>query len=248
MADQDIAEITTITNCDPRIAAQYLQLADGDPNQAITLFFENGGADLSGQSATATATAQQSTLPQPAGYEDPNGVVHLDSDDEDERRAAQGRGQPPAGGNTFDSDLEMARRLQEEMYGGPGGPGGPGGGTEEDDIRAPIARQAQTLIGPDAEMDFPTMEDLPSAVRQQMRAIQQRRTAGNQKSLHVFEHVLNALQAVPASSINKHHNPFGTANRAVATSVKLCPWPLGVRQKLLENQICLQNFTDLLST
>ena len=179
MADQDIAEITTITNCDPRIAAQYLQLADGDPNQAITLFFENGGADLSGQSTTATTTTQQPTRPQAAGYEDPNGVVHLDSDDEDERPAAQGRGHPQAGGNTFDSDLEMARRLQEEMYGGPGGPGGPGGGTEDDEIRAPIARQAQTLIGPDADMDFPTMEDIPSAVQQQMRAIQQRRTAGN---------------------------------------------------------------------
>ena len=178
MADDSIAEITTITNCDPHIAAQYLQLADGDPNQAITLYFENGGADLSGQTATAATTSTQPARPQPSGYEDPNGIVHIDSDDEGERGVDQGRSQIGGGGHTFDSDLEMARRLQEEMYGGPGG----SRENEEDEIRAPIARQAETLVGPGAEMTFPPIDDLPSAVQQQMRALQQRRTAAAGKS------------------------------------------------------------------
>lgn len=166
MADEIVAEIASITGAAPNVAAQYAQLADGDLNQAITLYFENGGADLSGQAASSSSQNQEQTQSHTSGYEDPSGIIHIDSDDED--TATTGRGNQNHGTNTYDSDLEMARRMQEEMYGIP---------NTEDEVRAPIARQAETLVGPGAE-EFGGMDDVPSAVMQQMRAIQNRRTAG----------------------------------------------------------------------
>ena len=151
-----MADIVGITGASTEIAAQYAQLADGDLNQAITLYYENGGADLSGQPST-TSAPQLPPRPQPqTGYEDPSGVVHIDSDDDDAP-------QTHARSNTFDADAEMARRLQEEMYGGPG---------QEESIRAPDARQAQTLVGPGVDDDYP---NIPAAIQEQYQAIQNRR-------------------------------------------------------------------------
>src|SRR2546423_15230541 len=45
MEDDAIAQVVMVTNTTPEKAAQYLTLADGDPDQAVTLFFESGGRE-----------------------------------------------------------------------------------------------------------------------------------------------------------------------------------------------------------
>lgn len=102
--------------------------------------------------------------------------MHLDSDSEDLQPAASG---PGAG--SFDDDLEMARRMQEELY----AEGGRGSGSgrdpdpdhdhdndrDPDGVRAPMGRTTETLVGPGA-VDFDTGPGIESEV---MRQLQQRR-------------------------------------------------------------------------
>ncbi|KAI5286966.1 hypothetical protein KEM52_001806, partial [Ascosphaera acerosa] len=137
-SDSAIAQIQEICGCTDRIARQYLQLADDDAERATMLYFEHGGVDMNpagataSSSATATATAQAQRPGSSAG-----GAIEIDSDDE----------QPAA--NT-ESDEALARRLQEEMYGGAGAGSrsGTGSGFEED-VRAPLARTTETLVEPE---------------------------------------------------------------------------------------------------
>ncbi|KAJ5904004.1 hypothetical protein N7504_006387 [Penicillium tannophilum] len=137
MEDSVVAQFTEITGSTPETATQYLQLTEFNIEQAMQLFFENGGAPLT------ETPAQPANHP---AYEDESGVVHIDSDSDDESRPAQSA--QPAG-TTFDDDAAMARRLQEEMYGG----GGPTQNDDyEDEVRAPMARTTETLVGPD--LDF----------------------------------------------------------------------------------------------
>jgi hypothetical protein len=60
----------------------------------------------------------------------------------------------------------MARRLQEEMYGG--GAGDIGG--DDEAVRAPMARTTETLVGPD--LDFGDEEDMHTNILSQLRARQ----------------------------------------------------------------------------
>ncbi|KAJ5663960.1 hypothetical protein N7507_004691 [Penicillium longicatenatum] len=137
MEDSVVAQFTEITGSTPETATQYLQLTEFNIEQAMQLFFENGGAPLT------EAPAQPASNP---AYEDESGVVHIDSDSDDDSRPAQSA--QPAG-TTFDDDAAMARRLQEEMYGA----GGPTHNDDyEDEVRAPMARTTETLVGPD--LDF----------------------------------------------------------------------------------------------
>ena len=155
--DGAVAQFTAITDATPERAQQYLRLADGNIEQAIELFFANDGADVGG--GTASAPVAQAPQPQPAPgsgtrptrrrqtYEDDDGIVHLDSDNEDDldqdigideqtstnpriiNQAPLVRGSSaarPAGGVTtrsqpngtaVEDDEAIARRLQEEIYG-----------------------------------------------------------------------------------------------------------------------------------
>ena len=60
--DETIAQVVTVTGSTPELAAQYVQLADGDAETAISLYFENGGADLAGSSEPATQPTQPQHL------------------------------------------------------------------------------------------------------------------------------------------------------------------------------------------
>ena len=155
MEAEAIAQFAGITGSSNNIAAQYLRLAEGNTEQAIELFFANDGADLGTPSVpsqhpvTAPPIPPLSTRPtgHRQGYEDENGIVHIDSDqddadfvdaDDDIEITGQGRphqpmaGEPPSsftgvrnttslagrGGLDAEHDDEaMARRLQEEFYG-----------------------------------------------------------------------------------------------------------------------------------
>lgn len=124
-------------------------------------------------------------------YEDEDGVVHIDSDrdltDDDEEpqitgfntrrvtrpgrptsdvRTPSSMTPPPARPvtNLVDEDEAMARRLQEEFYGG-------AGSVEDlapDGVRAPLARTTETLVGPES-FDSTNRDELREAVLEQMR-------------------------------------------------------------------------------
>lgn len=174
--DEAIATVVTVTGTTPELAAQYVQLADGDPNQAVQLFFENGGADLAGSSSShpapppAPSSVHQTGLPDNPIEVDEEETISDDNDPEITGFRKTSRHQPPPERSEavpdFEDDEAMARRLQNEMY---------GEGAMEDEIRAPIARQAETLVGPAMDPMPMTGPDLDAAVQSRMMAFERRR-------------------------------------------------------------------------
>ena len=169
--DEAISQLVSITDCTPEIARQYVQLADGDANQAVQLYFENSGADLAGNERSAPPPpASSSRL---AGTGNASNSIDLGdedniSDDNDPVVTGYRPHQQPSA--SAEDDEAMARRLQEEMYGG--------GGDPEQGIRAPIARQSDTLLGPGGSGGPFSGAALDEAVQERMQAMQQRRRQG----------------------------------------------------------------------
>ncbi|KAJ5717443.1 hypothetical protein N7488_003089 [Penicillium malachiteum] len=153
MDDNVVAQFTEITGSTPELATQYLQLTDFNIEQAMQLFFENGGASL---------TEETPRPSRPSGYEDESGVVHIDSDTDDDDNLTDST--QAAAGATYEDDAAMARRLQEEAY-------GMGGAQDDDGVRAPMARTTETLVGPEADFD----DDMHANILGQLRG---RRSAG----------------------------------------------------------------------
>ncbi|PYH93478.1 putative UBX domain protein [Aspergillus ellipticus CBS 707.79] len=151
-----VAHFTEITGSKPELATQYLQLADFNIEQAVQLFFENGGAQLTEEPLPSTSNPNRAS--HAAESQD------VDSDDDltiDETRSAP-RNQPSHNSAAFEDDAAMARRLQEEMY---------SGGDNEEGVRAPMARTTETLVGPEADFDD---GDMHASILGQLRARQQR--------------------------------------------------------------------------
>lgn len=158
--DDQIAQFTAVTGANPEQAGQFLQLADNNIEQAITLYFEGGPLDLPG---SASAPAAGSTAPIPGYREDDDGVVHIDSDSDDIMET-DARSSFPTGGGM--SDEELARQLAQEDE-------------QEQSIRAPIARTTETLVGPGADWGSAEPDDMRAAVEEQlMRRSQPRRNQG----------------------------------------------------------------------
>lgn len=163
MADESISMFIAFTESSPEKAQQYLQLTDGNVEQAVELFFNN--PDL-GVAATAPSSdpAPPSTRDNPIPIED------------DDLPDLQETGRGDAGGLSFEDDEAMARRLQEEMYGGRG-LGGAAGDADAEGVRAPMARTTETLVGPNSDWrDDPS--EMRAAIAEQMMARQRRRPAG----------------------------------------------------------------------
>jgi UBX domain-containing protein 7 len=180
--DAAIAQIVAITSASPERAAQYLQLADGNADSAVMLYFEYNGADPSGGPASYSAPPPPPASSRPPATGDAQDPIDIDegniSDDNDpeitgfRKVSESGReAQSQSRGPTFDADAEYARQLQEEMYGGSGGQGPMG----EEEIRAPIARQSETLLGPGADMAPLDDRDIPAHVMRHMQRMQGRR-------------------------------------------------------------------------
>jgi hypothetical protein len=151
MDDELIANFTAITSATPERARQYLTLTDNHLEQAIQLFFDSDGADMG--AAMPQQTPAPAAQPSSRRYnQDDNGVVTIDSDDDDA---------------PYEDDEAMARRLQQEAYGTTAG---------QEDIRAPMARTTETLVGPGSTWahadDDP--DDITAAVHEQMMARQRR--------------------------------------------------------------------------
>jgi hypothetical protein len=178
MEDENIVNFVSITSCEPEKAAQYLRLTEGNFEQAIQLFFDSPNLDLGG--ATASAPAQTA----PSASRNP---ITIDSDDDmsdfdPTAHTSNASARPPP---AVEDDEAMARRLQEEMYGA----GGPAG---EEEVRAPMQRTTETLIGPGSNWGPADDDDDVDALVQEQLA---RRRAGT-------------------PSLSSHHLPsFAQANQ-----------------------------------
>ena len=204
------AQFMSITGASPSTAAQYLRLADDNLEAAIEIFYANDGASLD----HSTQNSQPPPIPPPStrpsghrrDYEDDQGVVHIDSDGEDQQfpdegdvqvtehghghgqanaRSASALRTPPVAtppmeesAATVDDDEAMARRLQEEFYGGgaSGATNGRGELLDEHGYRAPIGRTTETLVSP-GTLDPSNPEEMRAALAEQMLARRQRHSA-----------------------------------------------------------------------
>ncbi|KAJ2798654.1 UBX domain protein Ubx2, partial [Coemansia helicoidea] len=57
MESEKIQSFCAVTGAEPQVASEYLQVAEHDVDQAISLYFENGGQPLQSQAAAAAAAA-----------------------------------------------------------------------------------------------------------------------------------------------------------------------------------------------
>lgn len=192
--EEDILNFVSITSADPQKAAQYLQLADNNLEQAIQLYFDSPNLDVGSGSSVAQPSANA-----PSNAHNP---ISIDSDEDmsdfDAPESAP-RAAPHTGGNMED-DEAMARRLQEEMYGAMG---------PEGDVRAPLARTTETLVGGPDSYDPGDLDDL---VAQQMAA-RRARPAGMQSPYWILLRQMRLTcyaQDEQASSTSDRRNlPFG---------------------------------------
>jgi hypothetical protein len=130
--DEAIDTFTAFTGASSDIARRYLGMTENNTEQAIQLYFDSpdlaSGIDRPPQPPQQRAPSiPHSTHPHPvatrAGREDAQGVVHLDSDEDepmevdggdDEQSAARAA----AAAADIEDDEAMARRMQEELYAG----------------------------------------------------------------------------------------------------------------------------------
>ncbi|PYH43391.1 DNA-protein crosslink repair co-factor UBX5, partial [Aspergillus saccharolyticus JOP 1030-1] len=228
-----VAQFTEITGSKPELAIQYLQLADFNIEQAMQLYFENGGAPLTDEPASSTSAPQQASRAR--GYEDDSGVVHIGSDDETtvDESTPSARNLPSHNAH-FEDDAAMARRLQEEMY--------RGAGAEEEEVRAPMARTTETLVGPEADFDD---GDMHASILSQLRARQQRHNRPgifNQRDTASIWHGEDASQREQlaaatggASEASSKQNMLAEMYRPPFEIMSRLPWD-SARQEGRENE------------
>ncbi|KAI1780224.1 hypothetical protein F4818DRAFT_169596 [Hypoxylon cercidicola] len=200
--DDDVEQFMAITGVEAEhVARGYLEISGGDSMQAIQLFFESPELQAS-FNAPAASTSASASQRQPAssaatshgqgftGREDARGIIHIDSDDDDDVNMADNDYTVPDDDDDVaavvrnaqeEEDAAMARRLQEEMYSE--------NHTSADGVRAPIAQTHETLAAPIPSWGLE--EDRDAAVMEQMR--RRRRQQGtsanpfNQSSVDWFD-------------------------------------------------------------
>ncbi|KAJ8604674.1 hypothetical protein MRB53_041706 [Persea americana] len=156
MDDEAIGTFCSFTSGTPEQAQRYLALTDGNVEQAVELFFTS--PDLGN-----TAIAAQPNTRDRSNRDNP---ITIDDDDEENEDGAQ---DVSSRRNHYEDDEAIARRMQEEMYGG-------AGAGQEEQIRAPMARTTETLVGPGSNwQDDPN--EMRAAIAEQMAARQRRRAA-----------------------------------------------------------------------
>ena len=188
--DDNIANFIAITSAEPERAAQYLRLTDNNLEQAVQLFYDSPNLDLG--NASPSQAVPSTSHPPPLSSAPTNrarppvnhneDLIHIDSDD-DMSDFDAGSEYPtttpptaapsshPPNDALYEDDEAMARRIQEELYAGGDSSGAAG------DVRAPMARTTETLVGPGATWGSDP-EDLNALVAEQIAA-RNRRPAGN---------------------------------------------------------------------
>jgi len=157
--DDNISTFMAITGASTDVARSFLEMTAGNFERAIELFYENPDL-VSGVGAGLSSTGQSSTTPAAPsggniGRQDSAGVIHIDSDDDQDMQLEDFSDNEGANDRAVaahaaamaqeEEDAAMAKRLQEELY---GGNQGSGSGGNPDDVRAPIARTTETLVAP----------------------------------------------------------------------------------------------------
>jgi hypothetical protein len=137
MDPEKVAQFVELTGATTQKAQSYLKVSDNNLEAALTLFFDTGGVDIEADIPTSHPSPMRQ-----AG----TGSQPIDVDD-DLAEAMRASGAAAGGSNTYEDDEAMARRLQEEFYGSGGGSSSMGG----DEVRAPMARTRETLVGPDID-------------------------------------------------------------------------------------------------
>lgn len=185
------AQYLGLTEGDVQQAIEFFYANDGAE-------LEGPNSSTPAHTSQAPPVPPQQTRPRSnrQAYEDDDGVVHIDSDvdseidvepSSQERRQAFVAGSsisnahlpsnsmPPLdpGSRDVEADEALARRLQEEFYGGTGVVNELG----DDGIRAPMARTTETLVGSDS-FDANDAEQMHAAVLEQMRARHRPRPRG----------------------------------------------------------------------
>ncbi|EGS18966.1 uncharacterized protein CTHT_0055830 [Thermochaetoides thermophila DSM 1495] len=155
------------------VAEKMLDMC-GDLEQAVQLWFADEdlqrtvSADTgSSIAAVSGTTSQHGRLNRSRiGREDEHGVIHIDSDDDAPMTEVDSGDDTAEAANIArkaqeEEDAAMAKRLQEELYSAQ---------VVEDNVRAPIARRTETLIGPDYGEDDPHSLMLEQFRRRQHQA------------------------------------------------------------------------------
>ncbi|KAF8463264.1 hypothetical protein BDZ91DRAFT_731872, partial [Kalaharituber pfeilii] len=158
--DEKITSFISITGTTTKNAEGYLLVSDGNLEQAIQLFFDTGGANMSEQATSRNPRASTGNRPTQRSIgitrnelDDDTNMLQ-DEEDQDFLAAVEASRQSasPATGTTgrgaantaslYDEDEAMARRLQEEIY-------ADAGNVESGGVRAPIAKTTEVLVGPE---------------------------------------------------------------------------------------------------
>lgn len=170
MDDKAANMFAMVTGASEDIARRYLAFTDQNVEQAVELFFNS--PDLA--SSAGDAQARPPPIPSSTRPSDPakqHGAGDGDSDDDmDYEPSGEDEQLNRDIAAATEDDEAMARRLQNEMYEG----GVPGGGPQEDEVRAPMQRTTETLMG--GGYDDDAMEHL-----QRMRA---QRAAQREGTIH----------------------------------------------------------------
>jgi hypothetical protein len=174
--DEAISEFAAITGAEPKVARHYLSMTDGIVEQAIQLFFDS--PELASTMENTPTTPAPPAASSMAAGRTAAGAINLDSDDDMPMEEFDHDGEPtiqapeisrPAPTAAFEDDEAMARRMQEEFYGGVGAGSGDGvTGFDNESVRAPMARTTETLVGPSG--GFYPGDDMRDSVLQQIRA------------------------------------------------------------------------------
>lgn len=158
MDEENVLNFVSITSCDPDKAAQYLRLTDNNLEQAIQLFFDSPNLDFGPATASSAPTAAPSA----------QDAINIDSDEDMSDFNPGARTSTPPVRPTVESDEELARRLQEEDY------GGGGAAQSQEEVRAPIQRTQETLVGPGSNWGPGDQDDDIDAMVQEQLARRQR--------------------------------------------------------------------------
>ncbi|KAK3989902.1 hypothetical protein QBC44DRAFT_76039 [Cladorrhinum sp. PSN332] len=171
VSSEDIDGFMGITSAPKEAARRMLEMCH-DLEQAIILWYSDEDLQrsmLNPAPSTSSAAAPSRSASRPSrpnvGREDAQGVIHIDSDDDDVQMTENDDfagfesddGPDPASiarAAQEEEDAAMAKRLQEELYGGGGagasgagaGAGAGTGGLDDDGVRAPISRTTETLV------------------------------------------------------------------------------------------------------
>ena len=177
--DDNIGMFVGVTGATPDVARRYLEMTENNTEHAIQLYFDSPdlASSVGQRPQVSPPQIPSATHPQRAvsgSRQNERTVVHIDSDeeamdiDDDEQAASRARAVGQAA--DYEDDEAMARRMQEELYAGGDAAGGYGAG----EVRAPMARTTETLVGgPGGDYDH---DDINAAIMQQMRARQQARS------------------------------------------------------------------------